>query len=233
MSAKVITEACLKNNGEYEKVVKLAETIKKRHTIINTETELIKNDKKSITGISTDMFFDDMGAEVPEVNGNHEYHTDDGIVRVNFKVKSTDMNTINDKDAKTVLTSIFGDSYGSLFNESDRNVLKASQKDLFKQAGSTPELFRIKLKDGLSTSDLAKLVTSFPDMLEVGVKDLNRYTEEYPESIDTNTTVNIQKDFLKKLAKVDTPILAKAKKFLKTFLKTRITPAVIVGNRSK
>jgi len=231
MGSKIITEGTL-SNEQYQEVKELAASIKKRHTVINTETELIAAEKSKITTISTDLFFSDLEAEVPAINGNHEYHTDDGIVRVNFRVKNTPMNTINDKDAKILLEGVFGEGYGSLFEEAQRHTLKAEQKDMFTQAASTPELFNIKLKEGLSVGDLKKLVISYPDLLEVGVKDLNKYVENYPESVVTNTTVSLKDKFLERADKLGADSIQKARKFLKVFLKPRMTPAVIVGNRS-
>jgi len=235
MAAKVIDSKCFADNAdELKRVTELAGSIKKRHQLIATETEKIDAEKKEITDISSGIFFKDVeDAEVPAVHGNHEYHTPDGdLVSVNFKIQSPSMTEINKNPADVELKKQFGDAYGKLFDEAETHAVTAKPDDLLEQAQITPDLFALRLK-ALTPEQMVDLVSSHPDLVEVNVKDLNRYAVTYPSFVATTKAVKPKAKFLDKVAKLDGPVLQKVRKFLTAFLKPTVKTAVLCGNTSK
>jgi len=235
MSAKVMNEQIL--GTDFDRINKLAASIKQHHTEINQAQETISAEKKEIMGISRTHFFDDLEnpEHAPEVVGNHEFHVEDGIVTVNFKVKSPTMSEINKKPAAEVLKEACGDVnvYDKLFEESDTITPGATPEKMLEQALDHPELFRIQLNETLSPGQLAQLVKEHPDWVEVGIKDLTGYANFYPDCTIKHTIVKTQLKFLDRVSKLDTAVRTRLRGFLKRFLRDTLDMAVICGNANK
>lgn len=232
MSAKLIDQNAGLSDEDYARAEGLVVSIKQRHTTVTQETDKINAEKKELVEISTGLFFEDLENEQPGIFGNHEYHTNDGTVRINFKVRTASMDQINDQPAKHVLESEFGRYYPKLFNEDVARTVSADQPTLRKQAQGTPNLFDVRLKP-LQPADLMKLVEEHPDWVELGVPDVEAYQKAYPGDVAEHATVRVKNGFLEALSKVPIPLLQKAREFLKTFLKPALQPAVVCGNRSQ
>ncbi len=233
MSAKVIDKSVL--GDEFDRVSKLAASIKTHHTEIAAAQEQIDTEKKDIVGTSKGIFFGDLenGEEAPVVVGNHEYHTEDGIVRVNFKVMGRPMTDINKKPADEVLkTQVGEEAYQKLFQETKTHTPGATTQKMFQQAQGHPELFTIRLTE-LGVDQQAQLVQEHPDWLVISIKDPDKYAETYPDCTVSTTTVKVKGNFLDKVAALDGALRTKLRKFLVSFLKPTLNPVVVCGNASK
>lgn len=235
MSAKVINHESFQTHEEYESVISLAASIKKRHTLIATEQEQLDTEKKELCRISTDIFFNDVEEKfIPDIFGNHEYHIPEDIVSVNFKMASKPFNQIDKKSANDYLKDKFGEeTYKKLFDETDTYTVAASETDIISQAGRHPELFRIALRDDLDIEALKALVIEHPELVTVQVRDVNGYAEAYPGHVEKITTVKVKKSFLNKCEGLGGDILKKTRSVLKTLLRASISTAVICGNATK
>lgn len=234
MGNKIIDEKTLTNPEEFQKAQSLITSIKNRHTIIAQETEKINQEKEEIGKISKKILKEDiLNPAVPEFYQNHDYHCDAGIVHVNFRVASSPV--VNEKPDDPVkpekkLQDVFGESYDKLFKEDALYEPKTTQPKLLDQAQDNPDLFQIQLKQGIPMDKLVAMVKMFPDLIEVGIKDLTVYGTNYPLCVDKKITVKPQNDFLKKVDKLDGAVKSKARKFLARFLEKRAQTVIMCGN---
>lgn len=222
---------------------KIVNDIKRRHTHIAAETKLLEADKNKLKDQSLDIFLNDIGEGV--IHGNHDYSTTDTsepeIVRVNFKVKGRPMNKIGEKSAVEVIQPLFSDSYEKLFREQEHVTVTADQETILEQASERPELFRITLKQDLSSEQLKSIVTMIPQHLQVSIANDSEYAKVFPGSVEKKTSVSVKNGFLDSLSKVDKIVLDRAKGFIKGFFKkdeksgtvATLQPSVICGNRGK
>lgn len=230
MSAKTIDEKTLQGE-KLEEAQKLARVIKERYKHVQIESDQLEEDKKELAGISKEVFFEDLGKD--DIHNNHDYYTEgDDRVRVNFKVKSRPITEISKKPAGDFLKGQLGEYFDKLFTESNSRTITASQDELRSQAVDHPECFGIQLKKTLTHEDLYKLVSEHPDWVEVHVSDDEKYSEIYPEHVNTETTVIPKGKFIESAEKMEPTLKTKVRGLMKAFLEPTIAPAVLVGQRS-
>ena len=233
MSAKVIDKNIL--GADFDKVNKLAANIKQHHTAINQAQEVIDSEKKEIIEVSRKIFFNDIddAEKIPEVVGNHEFHTEDGIVNINYRVKSPQMSDISGVPADKFLRDKVGDEpYEKLFDEVVTHTPGVTQDKMIEQSQMHPELFTIRLAE-LAPGQLAQLIQEHPTWIQIGIKDVKRYAEEYPDCVVKTTTVKAKAKFLDKVSKLDGVVRKKLRKFLSKFLQDTVDPVVVCGNANK
>ena len=226
MKAKAINEATVTSNDTYNKVKELAENIKRRHTLITMVSELIDQEKDTIKGISTNMFFEDLEKEIPEVYTAHDYHTEDGIVRTSFKIKSRPMVEINGQPASKVIREIFQEHTEKLFKVQESFEADVEYDDMLDQYKKSPELFNISLKSDISPEDMMKLAKSHPEFFEARITDIDKYAKAYPDSVKKSEALSVKSGFLEAFDKVEGSIKMKAKKFVIGLLKPSLSTAV-------
>ncbi|MBD3388158.1 MAG: hypothetical protein GF414_04410 [Candidatus Altiarchaeales archaeon] len=232
MRSKILDENTL-SDELVSQVKKLVRRIKRRHTLVQVVSDELSKDKASLVTIGKEQFFKDLEAEVPEIYGNHDMHTDSGTVRINYKVKTSPKTEINGQPAAAYLKGEFGSYYDKLFKESEAKTLTADEAELKAQAKLTPELFGIQLKAGLTPAQLMQLVQACPDALELSVPDIEKYAQVYPADVETTTSVKPANGFLDNLADIPASLVKQAKDYLVELLKQDMSPAVVCGNASQ
>lgn len=232
MRSKILDENTL-SDELVAQVKKLVRRIKRRHTLIQTASDELAEDKASLVTIGKDQFFHDLEAETPEVYGNHDMHTDSGTVRINYKVKTSAKTEINGQPAAAYLKGEFGSYYDKLFKEQETKKVTADESDLKAQAKLTPELFGIRLKQDLTPTQLMQLVQACPSALELTIPDVEKYAQAYPGNIETTVAVKPANGFLDKLADIPASLVKQAKDYLVELLKHDMSPAVVCGNASQ
>lgn len=236
MSNKVIDEKTLTNPEEFQKAQALITSIKSRHTVIARETNAINAEKEEIGKISSKIFFDDIAnPAIPEIYQNHDYSCDAGIVHINFRVGSAPVVAkSNETEPDKKLREALGeDVYKAIFKENVQYQPVADQAKLINQAQDNPDVFQFKLKEGIPVDKLINLVKTFPELVEVGIKDVEKYASAFPACVNKKVSVQPQNDFLKKVDKLEGAIKSKIRKFLGRFLTERIQPVVMCGNTSE
>lgn len=220
MSSKVIDDS----------FVSLAETIKGQHTQINQLKDTFETDKDKLSSHSKELFLKDISEG--DIVGNHEYHTTDGTVTVNFKINGRPLTEINGKPAINILRDKFKESVDELFSQDTRIKVTPDEPKLRSQACAHPECFDIGLKP-LTHEEKMRLVAEHPDWITVQVTDLERYAEVYPACVEKETSVNFKQGFIESLSKLDTVVRKSAAGLLKALLPDVLQTAVNCGNRSK
>jgi hypothetical protein len=218
----------------HDKAQALAESIKKRHVLINQETDKMETEKKELGAISTEIFIQDLGKEKPEVLGNHEYHLspEQGTVTVNLKVKGRPITEINKKPAGDIVRGLFQEHADKLFSFDKAFEVLTDESTLRGQATEHPECFDIALKP-LTHEQKMKLVAEHPDWVAVAITDVKKYADLYPAHVTTKESVSVNNGFIEIAGTMEAVVLTKARKFLSTLLKPMIQTAVVCGNKSK
>lgn len=232
--SKVIDKTVLSEN-EAIALTELALLIQQQHTQIAQLTDGLKANKARLTEVSMRVFKADLDKDIPEVNGNHEFHTDSGTVTVNYKIPATahTPKEIKGRPASEVLRERFGTSTDELFEIGDTVEVLTDERVLRTQAREHPELFRISLKEELTHQQLMQLVAAHPSMLTVQVTDPQQYARIYPDHVNKTPTVSFKAGFLETLGKLDNVIKRAVKGLLRVMLPEVVQTAVVVGNRSK
>lgn len=235
------------NKLDYEKLYELATSCKKEHTEIARLTDEFDGHKKELSAECRTIFFEDLGAtqcgdnlELTEdrevdVYGNHEFHTDEGQVTVNFSVKSKAFTKIDKKPATEVLKGIFKEQYGALFEETPMKEVTAEQTVLDNIALEHPTLFAFNVKSGVPKERLRDMFRLFPDVFDVTVENIEEFEKSFPDMVETNTGVKTSNGFIEKLKKLSKESLAdkQIKRFLVGLLDKTVQTKVICGNKSK
>jgi len=237
MSSKIITKEAFPSEQDYEKALGLIKEIKRRHTLIAVETEKFTEDKKTLCETHGELFLKDVSKDIPELTTNHDYHLDEGIVSVNFRVISKPMENLKagavEKPAAEVLKELFGDKYEGTFREEDSYKILADQETLNKLAVEAPECFRLSMKQGLSNEDLKKIVSVFPEMFEAAVVDEKAFAVKYPSQVEKTVKVKTNEGFIDTVSKFEDSMKKRIRKFLIGFLTPYATPQVVCGKSGK
>ena len=232
MSAKVIDEKSVGNEQEYKRVSALAKELKERGAKIAKEQEAYDKARKELVTTSVSMFNTDLDKAVPELVTNHEYHTPEGIVNINFRVVAKPMDEINKQPASTVLKKVAGSNYDQLFVEDTEKVPAVEYPDMLAQALAKPDLFALRLRS-LTPEQQTVLVSEHPEWVEVSIKDVEEYSKHFPESVTSKVFVKPTGNFIDACAALSNEAKVALRAFLKTFLKTALQPALSTGNSAK
>jgi len=233
MSAKVIDKDAVGNEQEFERVSSLAKELKERGARIAVEQEAYDNARKQLVSFSATQFFTDLDKKVPELVTNHEYHTDDGIVNINFRMVSKPMNEINKQPASEVLKKVAGDeNYGKIFTEEEEKVPAVEYPEMLAQAMAKPDLFALRLRS-LTPDQQKVLVSEHPEWVEVSIKDVEEYSKHFPGSINAKVFVKPTSNFIDACAALSNEAKVAIRGFLKTYLTTALQPALSTGNSAK
>jgi hypothetical protein len=212
--------------------IELAATIKEQHTQLNQLKDDLETNKDSLSAISKNLFIEDLGKDIPEVVGNHEYHTPSGTVTVNFKVTGRTPKEINGRPAAEIFREKFGTDTDKLFEIQDELTVTADEIRLRAQACERPDLFSVSLKP-LTLDQLKQLVIEHPDYLAVTVTDLKRYGDIYPAYCTKTPTVSFKAGFIEALGKLSDVVKKNVRGLIKAVLPNVVQTAVNCGNRSK
>lgn len=232
MSAKVIDQTSIGNEQEYLKASELAKKLKCLGADIALKQEEYDNARKELVSISVESFFTDLDKDVPVLVTNHEYHTEDGIVNVNFRVVSKPMTEIGKRPADEVLKEKSGDNYPKLFTEEIDKIPTVEYPVMLSQATKKPELFSLRLRE-LTPDQLRSLVCEHPEWVEVIIRDIEEYGKHFPGNIKQNVSVKPIGNFIDACAALNKEAKVALKGFFKTFLKTALSPALSTGNSAK
>ena len=213
-------------------LVTLASTIKTQHTQINQLKDDFETNKEALSTASKNLFIEDISKAVPEYTGNHEYHTAEGTVTVNFKVTGKAPKEINSRPSAEIIREKFGADTDSLFEIQNSVTITADDTRLRAQACEHPELFQISLKP-LTHAQMMQLVVEHPDYLTVSVVDPTQYATVYPGFVTTSPVATFKTGFIEAIGKIDEVVKKNAKGLLKAILPAVIQTAVNCGNRSK
>jgi len=216
-----------------ENKIALAKMIKDQHTQINQLKDDFDANKASLSEYSKGIFVEDISKAVPEMNGNHEYHTSEGTVTVNFKIAGRAPKEINGRPAAEIIQEKFGTEVDKMFViDNDIRVL-APDNTQRAQACEHPELFAISLKPDLTHEQRMRLVAEHPDFLTVSVIDPKQYAVVYPGSIEKTPTATFKPGFIEALGKTNDMIKKNVRGLMKAILPNVIQIAVKCGNASK
>jgi hypothetical protein len=212
--------------------IALAKLVKEEHTQINQLKDTLEANKKSLAEYSKGVFVEDLSKPLPEVIGNHEYHTTEGTVTVNFKVTGRAPVQINGRPSAEVIKEKFGLDTDKLFEIGDDVEVTAPETTLRAQAVEHPELFTISLRP-LTHEQMMRLVMEHPDFLTVSVVDLKAYATVYPASVQKTLTATFKSGFIESLGKVSDVVKKNVRGLVKAILPNVVQVVVNCGNRSK
>jgi len=239
---KVITE-----KAQLDAAKKILVTDRKLDAL---ETEM-NGQKEALKGYSTTQFFTDLGAKLnenmepvsvdaditPDLYGNHEYATDEGLLSINFKVSNLEMKEIQEIPAKEFLSGVFGGEYKTLFKEKNLHEVREDKKDeLYGLASKDPQSFNYGLApvvDPKQKDKLAALAKAHPDLFYVTPADGEAFAKSNPGMVESKTVVVPAPSFIEKAAKIDKVVLKNAQPFLIGFFKRTVSVAVKCGNAVK
>jgi len=215
-----------------ESKLALALAIKDTHTQINQLKDGLDANKIELSEYSKGIFIEDISKTIPEVIGNHEYHTSDGTVTVNFKVVGRAPKEINNRPSAEIIREKFGAETDKLFMIEDEVRVLAPETALRAQACEHPELFAISLKP-LTHEQTMRLVMEHPDFLTVSVVDLKQYAVIYPGSVEKTPTATFKAGFIESLGKLSDIAKKNVRGLMKAILPNVIQVVVNCGNRNK
>ena len=221
----------------------------------NKQAEVLKTDieagKKILKAHCRTVFFKDLGAildpndnpvevdleKIPEINGNFEFSTTEGLFSVNFKTKSMELDDIDGNPAPAYLSGVFNSSYKDLFEESDRHTLKDPKAlDLYRMATEDPDQFMYSIQpnlDAIGHKDMAALAKTYPQRFVVYPKDMKAFAKANPALVNTKKVVTPSSGFIEGLSKVEKTVLKNAQTFLVGFFKWALDSAAKCGNAAK
>jgi hypothetical protein len=223
-----------------EEKLTLANTIKQQHTQIAELTDEIESNKAILAAYSKEVFMQDVGQSIPLVNGNHDYHTSEGTLTVNFKIVGKLLNRvtrepliINERPAAEIIAEKFGAETDKLFViESDVKVT-SDEATRRSQIVEHPELFQIALNP-LTHEQMTRLMIEHPDYVTVLVPDPKAYGVVYPACVEKGLPVaSFKAGFLEKFGKLNDVVRKKAGGLMKALLPNVIQTTVNCGNTSK
>lgn len=215
-----------------ESKLALALSIKDTHTQINQLKDGLDANKTELSEYSKGIFIEDISKTIPEVIGNHEYHSSDGTVTVNFKVVGRAPKEINSRPSAEVIREKFGAETDKLFMIEDDVRVLAPETALRAQACEHPELFAVSLKP-LTHEQTMRLVMEHPDFLTVSVVDPKQYAVIYPGSVEKTPTATFKAGFIESLGKLSDIAKKNVRGLMKAILPNVIQIAVNCGNRNK
>jgi hypothetical protein len=223
-----------------EEKLALALKIKQQHAQIAQLTDEIELNKQALSLYSQDLFLADAGKEIPEVNGNHDYHTTEGTLTVNFKITGKLLNKVtreplivNDRPAAELLREKFGAETDKLFSiDSDVKVI-SEESTRRSQIVEHPELFQIAL-NSLTHEQMTRLMIEHPDYVTVLVPDPKAYGTVYPACVQKGLPVaSFKAGFLEKYGKLSDVVRKKAGGLVRALLPGVIQATVNCGPTSK
>ena len=215
-----------------ESKLALALAIKDTHTQINQLKDGLDANKAELSEYSKGIFIEDISKAIPEVIGNHEYHTSDGTVTVNFKVVGRAPKEINNRPSAEIIREKFGAETDKLFMIEDDVRILAPETALRAQACEHPELFAISLKP-LTHEQTMRLVMEHPDFLTVSVVDPKQYAVIYPGSVEKTPMATFKAGFIESLGKLSDIAKKNVRGLMKAILPNVIQVVVNCGNRNK
>jgi hypothetical protein len=215
-----------------ESKLTLANSVKSKHTQINQLKDELDADKASLSEYSKGIFIEDISKPIPEVLGNHEYHTAEGTVTVNFKVAGRAPKVINERPAADIIREKFGAETDKLFIIEDDVKVIAPENTLRAQACEHPELFGISLRP-LTHEQMMRLVVEHPDFLTVSVIDPKQYAVIYPGSVEKTPMATFKAGFIESLGKLSDVVRKNVRGLMKAILPNVIQIAVKCGNSNK
>jgi hypothetical protein len=254
--AKVIVDPILINTAKKvmegnTKMVALKTDIE----AIKTKVEALKTDvekgKDELKDESRRMFFEDLGTaefdadgnpktisleKEPDVSGNHEYSTTEGLLSVNFKTDQIELNDIDKTPARNYLTGVFREHFKKLFVETDKDTVDPYSVEMHNKAVMEPEKYRYALRPELTQvqmKDLAVIAAAHPDLIQEQPNEMAVFKSLNPTLVKTVSVITPAKGFIEKLAKVEANVLKNAQVFLVGFFQKAINISVSCGNAAK
>jgi hypothetical protein len=213
--------------------IALAQTIKSQHTTLETLKDMFETNKAQLSAYCKDVFIEDIAKDIPEVNGNHELHTTEGTVTVNFKVTGRAPKEINNRPARDVIREKFGDeAMDKMFLTEDDIEILADEATLRTHLAEHPELFTVSLKP-LSHQQMLSMLLAYPSLFNVSVVDTKQYATIYPASVKKTPMVAFKAGFIEQLGKVSDAVRKNVRGLMKAILPNVIQVAVKCGNSSK
>jgi hypothetical protein len=220
------------------------ETIINLHTEINQLNTELKGKKAEFTEAtdqlkeeSKSVFDKDLGhledESIPEVFGNHEYHTDDHLITVNYKMKTGGLTftQIGGRPACEYLPEMMGDAaYKKLFKETPKVV--NTPEELIEAHSFRPDLVGFRMNSSaLPEEVMDELREKYPDAFTPYVKDEAAYISEIPAAV-VETEVSTATGFLEKVASLPEDTKYDLRDFLRKVLASCVTSAVKCGNKA-
>lgn len=227
MSTKLIDKTAFTDAKQFKHAQDLVVSIKQRHSTVAKESEKLEAEKRELLDLSKEVFFEDI-SERSDFYQNHDYHTEEGVVHVNFRTLSKKL------EVPQAVKDALGDSYSDLFKTTNIYTVTATQDSLLGQAIKSPEMFGVTLKPTLGVVDLTSLVREHPDWVQVVVKDesLADYAKAYPEGVCTKAETKTRNGFIDTIGKLSDTLRKKLRKVFLTILKESLQPVVVCGNTS-
>jgi hypothetical protein len=149
--------------------------------------------KQVLNGICLELFQNDL--KQGEIYGNHVIETSEGKLTVNFKMaQMADVSSYEE-----TLKEGLKDNYGELFMNKPTIEVTTEYPNQKKQFVEHPELFILSLKKSVMMKDMVKIFAKYPEAFEIVIRDLERYSEVYPNSVKKTKKVYPKNGLLEKL----------------------------------
>ena len=210
----------IKNQDTLDRITNLSKEILKS---IDTSKELYKQldlAKKSLNDVCTQIFLKDL--EKGEIYGNHVIEVGDKKLTVNFRMSPES----NISEYEKTLRADFKDNYADLFVEVPKIEVTTAYPNQKIQFESHPELFTLSLKKSITMPEQVKIFKKHPECFELVIRDLERYAEVYPSSVETKKKIYPVNGILEKLANLEQDLRARIIKVLSKFFQKNLECAV-------
>jgi hypothetical protein len=210
----------IKNAETLERITNLSKEILDG---INTSVQLNKTlalAKKSLSDVCTLIFLKDL--DKGEINGNYVVEVGDKKLTVNLRMSPQS----NISEYEKALRADFKDNYADLFVEVPTIEVTTAYPNQKIQFESHPELFTLSLKKSITMPEQVKIFKKHPECFELVIRDLERYAEVYPSSVETKKKIYPVNGILEKLANLEEDLRARIIKVLSKFFQKNLECAV-------
>jgi hypothetical protein len=209
-------------NETLDRITKLSREILNS---IKVSTELYKQlalAKKSLSEVCTQIFLKDL--EKGEIYGNHVIEVGEEKLTVNFRMSPES----NISEYEKTLRADFKNNYADLFVEVPTIEVTTAYPNQKIQFENHPELFTLSLKKSITMPEQVKIFKKHPECFELVIRDLERYAEVYPSSVETKKKIYPVNGILEKLANIEETLRKRIINVLSKFFQKNLECAVRV-----
>lgn len=217
--AKVLNKTTLEAD-KYSKIRSLANKLIEAIYVYKNLEPHIKRGKESLSQRCKEIFIEDL--EQGEINGNHNFSSGKGDLTVNFRL----MNNADITQYQQTLLRFLGEHYNDLFDEVTEINITSSRRTKANQFQDYPGMFRLKLKESIRDKEMVMLYNKMPHLFDLEVRDVERYAEVFPQSVETTNKVYPKNGFIERLGRIESSIKKRVLNVLKSFFENNIETAI-------
>lgn len=217
--AKVLNKTTL-DADKYSEIRSLANKLIEAIYVYKNLEPHIKRGKESLSQKCKEIFIEDL--EQGEVNGNHNFSSEKGDLTVNFRLT----NNADITQYRKTLILFLENYYDYLFEETTEIDITSSRRTRANQFQDYPGIFRLKLKESIRDKEAITLYNKMPHLFDLEIRDIKRYAEIFPQSVETTEKIYPKNGFIEKLGRIESSIKKRVLNVLKNFFEYNIETAI-------